>query len=162
MSLTPFTGTVTAATLNANFDDARAAITSQAVLGQVDASVHHRVLSLTGAATSVANFVDFTPADDMEVRVLRVYVNSATASSTITAAVTVANGDSTFLVDQSITVSTTSIVGTTQASRDLRTVTGTRVRLLRGVPYRLSLSSSAGTHTEARAIVLLRTIRRAS
>lgn len=161
MSLTPFTGTVTAATLNANFDDARAAITSQAILGQVDSCIHHKALSLTGS-TAVANFVDFTPADDMEVRVVRVSCNSATASATVTATVQVANGDTTFLVDQTIAASVTSIAGTVQATTDLRTTTGTRVRLLRGVPYRLLLSASSGTHTEVRGMVLLRTIRRSA
>lgn len=159
MSLTPFTGTVTEAVLNANFDDARAAITSQATAGQVDACVTHRKLTLT-STPAVADFVDFTPEDDMEVRVLRVFVESANAGSTITATLSVANGDSTFLVDKTLTASVTSIAGTVQATTDLRTVTGTRVRLLRGVPYRLALSASSSTHTAARATVLLRTIRR--
>lgn len=161
MALTPFTGTVTAATLNANFDDARAATTSQAILGQIDIAIHHKSLLLASAGTDVKDFVDFIPEDDYEVRVLRVYATDATAGQIVTASVVVANGDTTFLVDQSITASVTTTAGTVvQATTDYRTVTGTRVRLLKGVPYRLKLSRDTGTIDEARAMLLVRTIRR--
>jgi hypothetical protein len=161
MALVPFTSTVTAATLNANFDDARAAITSQAVAGQIDLAIHHKSLLLAGTGTDVKDFVDFIPEDDYEVRVLRVYATDVTAGQVVTASVVVANGDTTFLVDQSITVSVTTGASTVvQASADFRTVTGTRVRLLKGVPYRLKLSRDTGTIDEARAMLLVRTIRR--
>lgn len=161
MSLTPFTGTVTAATFNANFSDANAAITSQAVEGQVDACIHHKVLNM--GAASVADFVDFTPTDDWEIRVLRVSGTDAAGGMTVTATVSVVNGDSTFLLDQTVSVTTAALGAAvqTQATLDLRTVTGTRLRLLKGVPYRLRLSRSSGTVDDARAMLLLRTIRRA-
>lgn len=164
MSLTPFTGTVSASVFNANFSDANAAITSQAILGQIDSNVHHKVINLVSAGSpAVTDYVDFTPNDDLELRVLRVSGTDAAGGMTVTATITVANGDTTFLVDRTITATTAALgVGTqTQATTDYRTVTGTRVRLLKGVTYRLTLSASAGTVDDARAMVLLRTIRRA-
>lgn len=161
MALTPFTGTITAATLNANFDDARAAMTANAILGQVDACVYHKTLLLDSDGSAVKDFVDFVPEDDYEVRVLRVFAEDATAAQVVTASVTVANGDATFLCDQTITASvTTTAGGIVQATTDFRTVTAVRVRLLKGVPYRLKLARDTGIISDARAALLLRTIRR--
>lgn len=164
MALVPFTGTVTAATLNANFNDANAAINSQAVLGQVDMGVFHKVLLLAASATpAVTDFVDFIPQDDYTIEWIRVYATDATAGQIVTASLTVANGDTTFLCDQTVSKSvTTTAGGVVQATLDLRTVTGVRVRALRGVPYRLSLATDTGTIDEARAIVGLRSLRRTS
>ena len=161
MALTAFTGTVTAALLNSNFNDARPAITTQATDGQVDMVVHHKALLVASAGTAVGDYVDFSPQDDMELRVLRVYATDAAASQVVTATLAVANGGTTFLCDQTISVSVTTGAGTiVQASADYRTVTSTRVRLLKGVPYRLSLGRDTGTIDEARAMLVLRTIRR--
>lgn len=163
MALTPFTGTVSAATFNANFSDANAAMTSQAVAGQVDMAVHHKAINVAAAASpAVASYVDFTPNDDLELRVLRVYGLDAAGGMTATATLTVANGDTTFLLDQTISATTASLGAAVaaQATTDYRTVTGTRLRLLQGVPYRLALSCSSGTCDEIRGSVLLRTIRR--
>lgn len=160
MALTPFTSTVTAATLNANFSDHVTATTNQAIEGQVDMAIHHKRLLLT-STPDVADYVDFVPEDDYEVRVLRVYATDATASQVVTASVVVVNGDTTFLVDNTLSVSVTTGAGTVvQASTDFRTVTGTRVRLLKGVPMRLKLTADTGTTDEARAILVVRTIRR--
>lgn len=161
MSLVPFTGLVTAASLNANFNDANAAIQSQSVLGAVDMAVHHKVFLLASTGTAVTDFVDFIPQDDYTVEWIRVYATDATASQVVTASLTVANGDTTYLCDQTISVSvTTTAGGVVQATTDLRTVTGVRVRALRGVPYRLSLGRDTGTIDEARAMVGFRSLRR--
>ena len=163
MALVPFTSTVTAATLNANFDDARATMTANAILGQVDSNIFHKTLLLDSDGSAVKDFVDFIPEDDYEVRVLRVSAEDAVASQVVTASVVVANGDATFLCNQTISVSvTTTAGGQVQASLDLRTVTGTRVRLLKGVPYRLKLARDTGIIDDARAMLLVRTIRRAA
>ncbi len=161
MALVPFTSTVTAATLNANFDDARAAMTANAILGQVDACVFHKSLLLDSDGSAVKDFVDFVPEDDYEIRVLRVFAEDAVASQVVTASVTVANGDTTFLCDQTVTAAvTTTAGGIVQNTTDLRTVTAVRVRLLKGVPYRLKLARDTGIISDARAELLLRTIRR--
>lgn len=161
MALVPFTGLVTAALLNSNFDNARAAITTQAAANFVDMVVHHKSLLLASTGTAVSDFVDFSPEDDMELRALRVYAFDATAGQIVTATLAVANGDTTYLCDQTISVPVTTGAGTAvQATADYRTVTSTRVRLLKGVPYRLSLGRDTGTIDEARAMVVLRTVRR--
>lgn len=164
MALVPFTGAVTAATLNSNFNDANAAIQSQSVLGAVDMGVFHKVFALASSATpAVTDYVDFIPQDDYTIQWIRVWAQDAAAAQIVTASLVVANGDTTFLCDQTVSVSVTTTIGTVvQATTDLRTVTGVRVRALAGVPMRLLLSASAGTIDEARAIVGFRSLRRAA
>lgn len=163
MALTPFTGTVTAATLNANFDDATTAISSQATDGQVDFDVYHRALAFSGTGTAVADFLDFTLDDDCELRCLRITVQDGTAGRTVSVTLTQTEGDTAFLIDNTISASTTTIVGTTDSTEDYRTTTGAiRVRLLRGVSYRLTLATSAGAVTRLQGTAMLRTIRRSS
>lgn len=160
MALVPFTGTVDAATLNANFNDAVAALQSQATTNQRDCPIFLKIKNLTTPSTTV-DYIDFTPTDDWGLTALRVYATDATAGQIVTATLTVSNGDTTFLCDQTITKSvTTTAGGVVQATADYRTVTGIRVRLLRGVPYRLKLTTDSGTIDEARAIVLVRAIAR--
>lgn len=163
MALTPFSGLVTAATLNANFDDASSTITSQALDGQVDYDIYHRALAFSGTGTAVADFLDFTLDDDCELRVFRITVEDGAAGRTVTATLTQTEGDTSFLVDQTISVSTTTIVGTTNATEDYRTVTQPiRVRLLKGVSYRITLATSAGPVTRLQGTIVLRTLRRSA
>lgn len=163
MALTPFTGTVTAATLNANFDDKTSTITSQAILGQVDYDIYHRALAFSGTGTAVADFCDFVLDDDCELRCIRITVEDGTASRTVTATLTQSEGDTSFLVDNTISVSATTIVGTTNATTDYRTTTvPQRVRLLKGVSYRITLATSAGPVTRLQGTIVVRTIRRST
>jgi hypothetical protein len=105
--------------------------------------------------------VDFTAPDDLELRTLRCSVTSGTASIVVTAALTVTDGDTTYLLDNTVSVDVTSIVGTAHGNVDVRTTTNPiRVRLLRGVRYRLSISSPSATATNVSAALVLRTRRR--
>lgn len=160
MALVLFTGVVTQATLRANFDDKTAALSTQAVAGQVDGDVFHRVGALA-TGTGVANFLDFTAPDDMEVRTLRVDVTDGTAGRTVTGHLEQTDGDTSLLLDQVVNVSATTIIGSTRANLDMRTTTQVRrIKLLRGVRYRLRLETSAGPVTSAQVTVVLRTRRR--
>jgi hypothetical protein len=104
--------------------------------------------------------VDFTAPDDLELRVLRVLVTHTAAVGDVTATLTVTDGDTAYLLDQTISVSVASLNGTAQASLDCRTTTqAKRLRLLRGVRYRLTLSTAA-TVDVGQATLLLRTRRR--
>lgn len=136
MALTPFTGTIAASTLRSNFDDKTATITSNAKAGQSDfvVTVARAQLGTTAA------FVTFTPPDDYELRVLRVTLQHSVAPRTVTATLTQADGDATFLLGKTISVAVTNASATrAHASLDLRTVTGDRLRLLRGVCYKLAI-----------------------
>lgn len=160
MSLVPFTGTITAAALKANFDAATATITSQMQLGQVDHAVVYRKGVLAAADAVQLRSVDFTAGDDYEARALRVLCTHTAAGRTVTATLTQTDGDTSVLMDTDITVSVASINGTAQASLDLRTTTGTRIMLFRGVRYRLTLSVDAATVDVGQVSLLLRTRRR--
>lgn len=161
MALTPFTGLVTQATLRANFDDKTSTLTTNATAGQADHVVSVTRRSLGAGDDISLRCVDFTPMDDYEIRVLRLTLEDGTASRTVTATVTVTDGDATFLLDKTVSLTGTTIIGTTHANLDLRTVTGDRLRLLKGVPYRLTIGApSAGPVTRAQASLVLRSRRR--
>lgn len=160
MTLTAFTGTTDADVLNANFDDATTRIDATMVAGRVDYPVHVRKGTLAVADDVSVRSVTFTAPDDMELRVLRVLCTHTTTGITLTAAIEQADGDTAFMMDQTISVDVASINGTAQASLDLRTTTGRRIMLLRGVRYRLKITAAGGTADVGQATALLRTRRR--
>lgn len=161
MALVPFTGTVSASTLRANFDDATTTLAGAFTAGVKDHVVSHIALAFSGTGTAVADFLDFRPPDDMEVRVLRIVATDGTAGRTVTATLTQTDGDTSYLLDQTFSVSATTVIGTVNANLDCRTVTQSRrVVLARGVRFRLTLATSAGPVTSLQAALVLRTVRR--
>lgn len=167
MSLTPFTGTTSAATLNANFDDARATLTANAKLGQKDQTRSVYVASLVAATALSLRTFAWTQPDDMELRIVCAGGTADAAARTLTVTLTVDNGDTAFLNDLTVSYSVTSSGAgafdtRTAVQGDYRTTSGSRIRLLKDVRYRLTMSTDAGTWTNARAHVQPRTVRRAS
>jgi hypothetical protein len=153
-------GTVTQTALRTDFDALTTSLSSLTLLGQEDFPLTLRVASLAVAMDVSLRSVDFTAPDDLELRVLRVLVTHTAAVGNVTATLTVTDGDTAYLLDQTISVSVASLNGTAQASLDCRTTTqAKRLRLLRGVRYRLTLSTAA-TVDVGQAILLLRTRRR--
>jgi hypothetical protein len=146
--------------LRTDFDALTPSLDSNTLLGQEDFPLTLRVSSLAVAMDVSLRSVDFTAPDDLELRVLRVLVTHTAAVGDVTATLTVTDGDTAYLLDQTISVSVTSLNGTAQASLDCRTTTqAKRLRLLRGVRYRLTLSTAA-TVDVGQATLLLRTRRR--
>jgi hypothetical protein len=161
MALIPFTGVIREVDLRINFDDKTETLTTNALAGKSDHVVTVVRYALNTTDDISLRCVDFTPVDDYEVRVLRLTLDDSTASRTVTATVTVTDGDTTFLLDKTVSVSGTTVVGVAHANLDLRTVTGDRLRLLKGVPYRLTINQpSAGPVTRAQASLVLRSLRR--
>ena len=153
-------GTVTQTALRTDFDALTLSLSSNTLLGQEDFPLTLRVASLAVAMDVSLRSVDFTAPDDLELRVLRVLVTHTAAVGNVTATLTVTDGDTAYLLDQTITVSVASLNGTAQASLDCRTTTqAKRLRLLRGVRYRLTLSTAA-TVDVGQATLLLRSRRR--
>lgn len=168
MSLTNFTGTVALSTLRANFDDKTTALTSQAVAGQKDQTIPLFVPTLTSATLLRDRSVAITPQDDMEVRMLFARGTADAAARTLKAVVTVDNGDTEYVVEQTIDAEHTSAGAGTLDTRsapdgDFRTTTSVRVRLLKGVRYRFAVEcTTAGTFTDVAAALQLRSRRRAA
>jgi hypothetical protein len=153
-------GTVTQTALRTDFDALTTSLSGNTLLGQEDFPLTLRVASLAVAMDVSLRSVDFTAPDDLELRVLRVLVTHTAAVGDVTATLTVTDGDTAYLLDQTISVSVASLNGTAQASLDCRTTTqAKRLRLLRGVRYRLTLSTAA-TVDVGQATLLLRTRRR--
>ena len=153
-------GTVTQTALRTDFDALTPSLDNNTLLGQEDFPLTLRVSSLAVAMDVSLRSVDFTAPDDLELRVLRVLVTHTAAVGDVTATLTVTDGDTAYLLDQTISVSVASLNGTAQASLDCQTTTqAKRLRLLRGVRYRLTLSTAA-TVDVGQATLLLRTRRR--
>lgn len=165
MTLTALPDPVTATTLNSNFDDATSTLTTNAKAGQKDQTRTLYLGSLaSGADVSLRSYA-WTQPDDAEVRMYFATVTD-TAVRAFTISLEVDNGDTTFLVDNTLSITLATANGTvdtrTAGSGDLRTTTGVRVRLLKGVRYRLILhNTSGGTITgPLEACVQLRSMRR--
>lgn len=148
-------GTVTQANLRTDFDANTANLTSDAVVSSGDYPISLRKASATGDTV-----YDFTAPDDLEVRALRVTAIHTTTGLTVTATLQETNGDVDYTAGAVLSASVGSVNGTAQATTDYRTTTGTRVMLLRGVRYRLTLTVSGGTLTQGQATVILGTRRR--
>ena len=153
--------TTTTDCLETDFDALTSRLNATMIDGQVDHPVLLRKASLAVADDVSVRSIAWTPQDDAEVRVLRVNATHTAGGITVTATLSVDNGADEFLMDTSPTVSVASVNGTSKASLDLRTVTGTRQMLFKGVRYRLTLSVVGGTLTQGQAVLLLRTRRRA-
>lgn len=161
MALTTFSGVVSPSVLNSNFDDKTASLTTNAKAGQKDWQVNVEKETLSTADDVSLRSVEIVPQDDFEVRVLGLSVYDAGASLVATLTLTSPDDDD-YLLERSLTVSATTAAGShVHARTDLRTSTGDRVFLLRGVRYRLTLDeSTAGAIGRAYGFVLLRARRR--
>lgn len=165
MALTPSTGTITLAALRANLDDKTAALLTQARAGAKDQMRALFIGTLTTSTPLSQRSRVWTQQDDQELRLIFGRGTADAASRTLTVALEVANGDGVFLLDRTIAVTVTSngagaFDTRTASSGDYRTTTGERHRLLRGVTYRLSVETDAGTWTNLSTGVQLRSLRR--
>ena len=146
MALTAFTSTITHTALNANFDDKTATLKANALLGGKDWTFHFRWPAVLAGSDESLRSVAFTAPDDLELRDVGVTSVDTTAARTASVALTVDGGDDDYLLETTVSVSVTTVIGTAHGTRsDYRTTTGTRVRLLKGVRYRLTATQSAGT-----------------
>lgn len=160
MSLVPFTGIVSSAILNANFDDKTSTLTTQAIAGRKDFDIFHRT-SMSNSTALALRLQDFVVGDDFEVRCIRVRAIAATAGFTVTASLLAADGDTDLLIGQSYVATVTTVVGTAQATLDCQTTTqARRANLLRGGRYRLQLESSGAGIIVAQGSLVLRARRR--
>lgn len=170
MALTPFTSTVTATTLRANFNDATATLATSSVAGKKDQTVFLFLSTLVEPTTALsARTIAWTPRDHMEVRCFFLRAtDDATFGHTITATLTQDNAGTSYLVDNTISVSVVTVNGTvdsrSSSQYDYRTVTGTRFRLHRDVRYRMTVTMVTAGATATSVIVglQLRTLRRAA
>lgn len=165
MSLTSFTGTIALTTLRSNFDLQTSTLATNAQAGAKDSTRFRRIATLTNATALSARTLAWTQPDDQELRIIYGFGTADAGSRTLTVALTVDNGDTLFLVDNTVSVSVTSSGAATFSTRtagsgNYLVTTGTRLRLLKGVRYRLTASTDAGTWTAVSIGVQLRSLRR--
>lgn len=155
-------GNITASALRTEFSDA--SYNPNASGHDGDFTVPLRLSSLAAATTERDRSIAFTAPDDFEVRVLAVRVTDTAGGPVITAALTVENGDASFLCDHDVSQAVTSVNGTADARLDLTDAeTFGKVWLTKGVRYRLSLACSTGSVAgPVYAMLVLRAVARGS
>ena len=162
MALVAFTSPISITQLRANFDDASSTLLTQARAGAKDQTVMLRLASLVTAADLSLRSTAWTQQDDAELRILMARVTD-TAVRAIGVTLTVDNGDTVFLVDHTISDSFSTSNGTVDERTDYRTTTvAERLRLVRGVRYRLAFTNTSGGTVGGPlvACVQLRSVRR--
>jgi hypothetical protein len=154
-------GTVTATALRTDFDQHRATLKANARVGRKDQTrVMTPLSTLTSSLALSLRSYAWTQQDDQELRVLMIR-GTTDGAATITLTLTVENDDETFLVDQAVTVSAVAGgAGTVDGRADYRTTTGDRLRLLKGVRYRLTVAVTAANWTAVSMCCQVRSIRR--
>lgn len=164
MALTAFTSTVTVTALRANFDDKVSTLAANAILGAKDQTIELRIASLATATALSARTIAWTQFDDAEVRVFFVRVTDGAVAATVTGTLTQDTGETEFLIDNTVSIDVVAINGTvdsrSSSEDDFRTTTGARIRLKKGVRYRITLVTAAATVDLAIAGLQLRSVRR--
>lgn len=155
-------GTVTQAALRTDFDQFTTRINTRMVAGAADFNIFARRDSLDDTDDLSLRSVAWTQPDDAEVRVLRAECTHTTTGRTVTAKLYADNDpNNDYIGGSPLEVTRASINGNIISSLDLRTTSGRRVMLLRGVRYRLEVGVDAGAAiTAGIAEVLLRARRR--
>lgn len=154
--------TITASAIRTDLDAVRALLevdTQQ----DTDFCVPLRISTLADTTNVSLRSIAFTPRDDYEVRVLAVRATDTVAGRVVSATLEVDSGDTSYLLDKTISASLTTVNGTADGRTDLRTVTGDRIRLVKGVRYRLTLANATAGTTVGGPIIanlLLRSIPR--
>lgn len=147
-------GTITAANLNAEFSANLSSLLAVNTVSSNGKSLDLICDSQSLSNTSIAGIgsVVFTAEDDMEFSTALLRVISATAGIVITATITaVLPSDLTlipkYILDDTLSLSTTSIIGETEGSRlDRRGILpAKKIFFIKGITYRINLTSSSAT-----------------
>jgi hypothetical protein len=169
MALVTLSGTISAADLNTNFNDKTSTLITNATLGQKDFQVDLEAFDVDNTSARVPyQTLDFTAPDDLELRVMGLFLNSASAVPLITLTLTAIdidqNSASVYLLDQTVTVTCQAVVGEANATRDDRQASSTtKIFLKKGITYRMRMTSSSATVVDyAQAFIYCRTRRRRS
>jgi len=148
--------TITAANLDAACESNITALTTAAQARAKDFQIGLEVeaLATTGIIEALRS-VEFVPEDDMELRTVAAQVRTSdTTPSTTTVTLEIVTDDAgtaddEYMLEETVTASVThSAAGTHDARTSYELATGTKIFLLKGIRYRLIVSTSAGTHTK--------------
>lgn len=158
MALTPFTGTITASTLNSNFDDATITITQQREAGQKDQTFYLYLNSLAAGAALRDRSIAFVAPDNLFANVFFLRVTDGTASRVVTGTLTVDGGNSDFLGTTDFSLSLTTGVGTVDTRDSGQFNPGSSsayaLMIIKGVRYRLTMENTTAATTVSGPLLL--------
>lgn len=157
---------ITASDINTEEGANRAAMSSEAADAEDRTTVSYEVLDLdNSAAKTLEGICDFVPDDDHELIALQIRRNSNSGSGDTLTLTLSAPDDDTYLNGDTPSVSfTTASTGVEGTATEWTDTTATRYSLLRGVRYRLALTSDRSSGADqmvCASLVMQRTRRRA-
>jgi hypothetical protein len=169
MALVTLAGTISAADLNTNFSDKSNTLNINNLKGKKEFQYDLEIYDADNTAAKVPfQTLDFTPPDDLELRVVGMFMNSASAVPTLTltiSAIDIAEVSvSDYLLNQSIVLTKQAVVGQTDATRDSRLAdSATKIFLKKGITYRMRVTSNSATVVDyVQCFMYCRTRRRRS
>lgn len=156
MALTPFSGTISATTYDANFDDKTSTLTTNAKAGSRDWQVDVAATNLT----TTAIFVEFTPRETLLLRSLGISVYDTANGLIATATLTSPDNDD-YQVGATWSVAATTVAATRLDARTSYLADATpKLRLKAGVRWKLSIVATSGTIDRVYAYAHVRSLRR--
>lgn len=115
--------------------------------GDKDHQILYRKTALAAADALNLRTIAWVQTDDQELRALFLRVTDTVAGRVVTMTLTVDGGDTRFLVDETISLSVTTVNGTADTRSDHTATGAVRIRLKRGVRYRLTVTNTTGGTT---------------
>lgn len=99
--------------------------------------------NLTSSDAEVTRQVIFTPQDNYELVAMWVQWNDLANTTTLTATLSVASGETEYILDDTVQISTTAGTSNGEATANYATTSATRYVLRKGVAYALTISAAA-------------------
>lgn len=176
MVLVPFAGTTSITTIRSNFDDTTSTLAANALLGQKDFEIGTGLIATLAAGALLRDSsVAFTLQDDAQIRCVFAAGTASGVGAILTVSLvvdigiglvlepapTIANGGLVWLLGKTVAATTTAAgAGALTARTVYTTQSGTTLRALEGVGYRLVVTAAGGSFTNVNAVVQLRSRRR--
>lgn len=162
MALTAYSGTIDASVINGNFDDEMTELLLQRIKRFYTAVSHIWKNVDDGTATVLLDRIfEFTPNDDIDLRAVRIYVQTNSGPDDITVTMTCPGNDH-YLLKRTYTFTLDGSVDANHHTTDeMQASSGdNKVTLKKGVTYRLTVANSDTTSIALIQVSLLGTQKR--
>ena len=160
---TIFTNPISPGELNTNLDAHTSQLSANAEDGVKHQHIEVEALTITDTTDERFRVTDFTPQDDYELAMLGLEtLDAAVGGASIKLSLKQADGRTEYLLEKDWSVTAQTIVGTTHDRTAYTDVTGDRLTLKKGVPYRLEVENVGTPSLVDRVVgwVLLKSRRR--
>ena len=158
-----FTSPISPGELNTHLDAHTTPLSANAEDGKKHQHIEVETLSLTDTVDERFRVMDFTHQDDYELAMLGLETaDSGATGNSVKLSLKQADGRTEYLLEKDWSVTAETIIGATHDRTAYTDVTGDRLTLKRGVPYRLEVENQSAPSVVDRVVgwVLLKSRRR--